>query len=239
MGRGSDLLLPLLLLGTSTLAAEPVSEPRLLEAQAFLVEYAALSQSQSPEFFELYSDRAVIRTRAEGRANDTKFEGRAYKAWSRELLLARRISIDASEFHEVMVEERGGRLLIRAKRLSQGHCFWDADYQVALMREAAGLKIIDERITTAPARDCPVSPGVLVADRGPEVTMFSSTPNASGWHPLSQEQVARSAMQLAQELSARNHDRPKSAPVASTLPPAPAVTRIADPASVLVTPSAD
>jgi hypothetical protein len=239
MGRGPCLLLPLLLLAASTPAAEPVSEPRLLEAQAFLVEYATLSQSQSPDFFELYSDRALIRTHMEGQANDTAFEGRAYKVWSRELLMARRIGIDVSEFHEVMVEERGGRLLIRAKRFSRARCFWDLDYQVALVREAAGLKIVHERITTAPARDCPVTEGVRTADRGDEARMFPATASLSGWHPLSQEEVARSAMQLAQEMAARNHDKPKSVPLASSSTAAPVVTRIADPDSVLITPGED
>ena len=66
---------------------EKRSAAGLRDAQAFLMENAALSQSQSPEFIELYSDRAIIRTRTVGHANDTAFESRAFKAWSRELLM--------------------------------------------------------------------------------------------------------------------------------------------------------
>lgn len=228
-GKTRFLLIGALCIG-SVQAGQTLSTAQLDEVQAFLAKYAALGAAQAPDFYDLYSDRALIHVRAAGHTDEAMFRGVAYKAWSRELLAAQRIGIDASEFHEGVVEDRRGRFVIRAKRFSRSHCAWDVDYQVALEREAENLKIVEERIST--------SSNAVCARSGPSTTLegegggrvYASNPQPPSWRPLTQEEITRSALQLAKEWAARNPPKSQVEPVATGRSPPPA-----DPNAVLIT----
>lgn len=135
-------------------AAGPVNSVSIEDAKAFLGQYATYSYAQSPQFYELYSDRAVIRARIEGFPTVNVFQGRAYKQWLRELVQTKASALDASVFQDATVERRAGRLVIRAKRYSLNRCYWDTDYRVGIEREGAQYRIVEEVMTTQPQARC-------------------------------------------------------------------------------------
>jgi len=224
------------LLGASARAADPVNPAQLAEARAFLDQYAALSRSQSPEFYDLYSDRATVHARAQGQATEVAFSGRSYKVWGRQLLLAHRIAIDDSEFHEATVQQRGSRTIIRAKRLASSHCFWDLNYQLMLEHESGLLRIVDERFSTDRNSACPLIQERSSNDLHQDV-LLGQIPDMRGWHPMSQEEIAQTALRLAEEAAAKHRGslqppQPAPALAAAGTPSTPPV----DPYSVLITP---
>ena len=113
------------------------------------------------------------------------------------------------------MEQRGNRLLIRAKRYSTTRCYWDPTYQVGIEREGSWYRIVDERLTTNPTAHCVPEHAVANASGSmtsppPEFTLSPpigsvrpfNPQSAAGWHPLSQQELADKAMQLAQQMAA-------------------------------------
>ena len=197
------------------LAAEPVRSVDIVESSAFLEGYRAASEAQSADFYELYSDRAVIHARIQDHNQGIAFQGRAFKAWGRQLLKEGRTGLDGSIFRDATVEQRGSRLLIRAKRYSTTRCYWDPTYQVGIEREGSSYRIVDERLTTNPTAHCVPERNTADASRSvplppPEFSLPPTTGSVRrldpegtvGWHPLSQQELADKAMQLAQQMAA-------------------------------------
>jgi hypothetical protein len=194
----------------SVMAAEPVRSVDIVESSAFLEGYRAASEAQNPDFYDLYSERAVIHARIQDHDQGIAFQGRAFKAWGRQLLKDRRAGLDASIFRDVTVEQRGSRLLIRAKRYSLMRCYWDPTYQVGIEREGPSYRIVDERLTTKPYAHCVPERAMADASRAmtlpsPELSL-PSTPGSRGpldpvasmrWHPLSEHELADKAKQIA------------------------------------------
>jgi hypothetical protein len=197
-------------------AAEPVRSVDVIEASAFLEGYRLASEAHNVDFYDLYSDRAVVHVRIQGHERGVAFQGRAFKAWGRQLLTEGRSAPDSSLFHEATVEQRGTRLLIRAKRYSTGKCYWDLSYQVGIEREGTSFRIVDERLTTQPTASCRATSGEINVSGS---TAWVSPSDYTGapmsgslraldsermapWHPLSQQELADKAMQLAQQLAA-------------------------------------
>jgi hypothetical protein len=192
-------------------ATEPVRSVDIVEASTFLEEYRAASEAHNVDFYDLYSDRAVVHVRIQDHERGVAFQGRAYKAWGRQLLTEGRSAPDSSIFHEAAVEQRGTRLLIRAKRYSTARCYWDLGYQVGIEREGSSFRIMDERLTTQPTASCRSTPTVVnISGNTALVTPFDHMPSPisdrpesrTPWHPLSQQELADEAMQLAQQLAA-------------------------------------
>jgi hypothetical protein len=196
-------------------AAEPARSVDIVESSAFLEGYRSASEAQSADFYDLYSDRAVIHARIQDHDQGIAFQGRAFKAWGRQLLKEGRAGPDGSIFRNATVEQRGSRLLIRAKRYSTTRCYWDPTYQVGIEREGSSYRIVDERLTTNPTAHC--VPERTTADAlrtltspPPEFSLPSTSGNVrpldsqgvAGWHPLSQQELADKAMQLAQQMAA-------------------------------------
>jgi hypothetical protein len=202
-------------------AGEPVRSVDIVESMAFLEGYRAASAAQSPDFYDFYSDRAVIHARIQHQDKGVAFQGRAYKQWGRELLVSGRAALDGSVFRDATVEQRGTRLVIRAKRYSTTRCYWDPTYQVGIEKEGASYRIVDERFTTNPAAQCvpgrasadprvvSLVPAEFSAPPGYPSTRVVDTPTMPAWHPLSQEELAGEARQLAQAIvAARPPGRP-------------------------------
>jgi len=204
-------------------AAEPVRSVDIVESSAFLEEYRAASQAQRAEFYDLYSDRAVVHTRVQDHARGIAFQGRAFKAWGRQLLNAGRAGLDGSVFSEVTVEQRGIRLLIRARRYATARWYWDPAYQVGIEREGPSYRIVDERLTTNPTARCVPEhtsvnglhniayppPDLSLALTNGGVRPFDHERDAD-WRPLSQQELAGKAMQLAQQMAAARAALPQS-----------------------------
>ena len=212
------------------LAAEPVRSVDIVEASAFLDGYRAASEAQNPDFYDLYSDRAVIHARVQDHHSGIAFQGRAFKAWGRQLLDERRAGLDGSIFRDVTVEQRGRRLLIRAKRYSTTLCYWDSTYQVGIEREGASYRIVEERLTTHPDAHCPpertkTEPALSLPP--PDLSVPSTLASrrlldpegAMGWHPLSQQDLADQARQLAEQIAAARA-------AAASLSPTPVAPRL-------------
>jgi hypothetical protein len=187
----------------------------IVESSAFLEGYRAASEAQSADFYDLYSERAVIHARVQDQSQGIAFQGRAFKAWGRQLLTEGRAALDGSIFRDATVEQRGNRLLIRAKRYSTTRCYWDPTYQVGIEREGPSYRIVDERLTTNPTAHC--APEHAVANASGSITPpppeFTLSPpissvrpfdpqSTASWHPLSQQELADKAMQLAQQMAA-------------------------------------
>jgi hypothetical protein len=219
-------------------AAEPVRSVDIVESSAFLEGYRAASEGQSADFYELYSDRAVIHIRMPDHDQGVAFQGRAFKAWGRQLLAEGRAGPDGSVFRDATVEQRGDRLLIRAKRYSSTRCYWDSSYQVGIEREGSTYRIVDERLTMSPTAHCmrgratadASSPMIVPA---PARERLLDPPSTLGWHPLSQEELGDRAMRLAQQMLAARAapSSPSSAipsPVAGAAPQ-PVMAREGDP----------
>jgi hypothetical protein len=197
-------------------ATEPVRSVDIVEASAFLEGYRVASEAHSVDFYDLYSDRAVVHVRIQDHERGVAFQGRAFKAWGRQLLTEGRSAPDSSIFHEATVEQRGTRLLIRAKRYSTAKCYWDLSYQVGIEREGTSFRIVGERLTTQPTASCrSTGGGINVSGSTAWVTPsdYTGPPMSGGlrtldgesmapWHPLSQQELADKAMQLAQQLAA-------------------------------------
>jgi hypothetical protein len=193
--------------------AEPVRSMEIVEAGAFLEGYRTASEAQSTDFYDLYSDRAVIHIRTQDQDRGSAFQGRAFKAWGRQLLKEGRAGLDGSIFRDATVEQRGNRLLIRAKRYSTTRCYWDLTYQVGIEREGPSYRIVDERLTTNPASRC--GPERIAADVPGSMTApaaeFSSSQTSGNaasldaqraeWRPLSQQELADKARQIAQQMA--------------------------------------
>jgi hypothetical protein len=232
----------------SVMAAEPVRSVDIVEASAFLEGYRAVSEAQNPDFYDLYSERAVIHARIQDHDQGIAFQGRAFKAWGRQLLKDRRAGLDASIFRDVTVEQRGSRLLIRAKRYSLMRCYWDPTYQVGIEREGPSYRIVDERLTTNPYAHCVPERAMADASRAmtlpsPELSL-PSTPGSRGpldpvasmrWHPLSEHELADKAMQLAKQIAAARAAAP---PLTLTgTAPSPTLSPEAGPSVASVGPS--
>jgi hypothetical protein len=196
-------------------AAEPVRSVDIVESSAFLEGYRAASEAQSAKFYELYSDRAVIHVRIPDHDQGIAFQGRAFKAWGRQLLAEGRAGPDGSVFRDATVEQRGNRLLIRAKRYSSTRCYWDSGYQVGIEREGSTYRIVDERLTMSPITHCPGGRTTADVSRGmiapppefplapaPASVRLLDPPSALDWHPSSQEELGERAMRLAQQMLA-------------------------------------
>jgi len=196
-------------------AVEPVRSVDIVESSAFLEGYRAASEAQSADFYDLYSDRAVIHARIQDQDQGIAFQGRAFKTWGRQLLKEGRAGPDGSIFRDATVEQRGSRLLIRAKRYSTTRCYWDPTYQVGIEREGSSYRIVEERLTTNPTAHCVPERTTADASKNmtlppPEVRLPPTTggvrlldPQSTvGWHPLSQQELADKAMQLAQQMAA-------------------------------------
>jgi hypothetical protein len=193
--------------------AEPVRSMEIVESGAFLEGYRAASEAQSGDFYDLYSDRAVIHIHTQDHDQEIAFQGRAFKAWGRQLLKEGRAGLDGSIFRDATVEQRGNRLLIRGKRYSTTRCYWDLTYQVGIEREGLSYRIVDEWLTTNPAARC--GPKRIAADASrsmtPPTSEFSLSPTSGNarplaprsgeWRPLSQQELADKAMQLAQQMA--------------------------------------
>lgn len=198
-----------------TLAAEPVRSVDIVESSAFLEGYRAASEAQGADFYDLYSDRSIVHVRIQDQAQGIAFQGRAFKAWGRQLLQSGRSALDGSIFREATVEQRGSRLLIRAKRYSTTKCYWDPTYQVGIEREGPSYRIVDERLSTNPTAHCVPEHAVVSAlgntTAPPPEYPLPPTSNSvrpldssgvASWHPLSQQELADQAMQLAQQMAA-------------------------------------
>jgi hypothetical protein len=196
-------------------AAEPVRSVDIVESSALLEGYRAASEAQSADFYELYSDRAVIHVRIPDHDQGIAFQGRAFKAWGRQLLAEGRAGPDGSVFRDATVEQRGNRLLIRARRYSTTRCYWDSGYQVGIEREGSTYRIVDERLTMSPTTRCMRGRTTADVPRGmttpppdfslaptPAGVRLPDPPSTLGWHPLSQEELGDRAMQLAQQMLA-------------------------------------
>jgi hypothetical protein len=183
----------------------------IVESGAFLEGYRAASEAQSADFYDLYSDRAIIHIRTEGPDRGIAFQGRAFKAWGRQLLKEGRAGLDGSIFRDATVEQRGSRLLIRAKRYSTTRCYWDLTYQVGIEREGPAYRIVDERLMMNRGARC--GPERIDASRsaGPSPSDFSVSPTLASarplnpgrteWHPMSQQELADRAMQLSHQMA--------------------------------------
>jgi hypothetical protein len=208
--------------------AEPVRSVEIVESGAFLEGYRAASEAQSVDFYDLYSDRAVIHIRIQDQDRGIAFQGRAFKAWGRQLLKEGRTGLDASIFRDATVEQRGNRLLIRAKRYSATRCYWDLTYQVGIEREGLSYRIVDERLTTYPAARC--GPERIAVDdfrsMTPPMSGFSLSPTPGDarlldtrraeWRPLSPQELADKAKQLAQQMASAHAALSSSADAAAT-----------------------
>jgi hypothetical protein len=152
----------------------------------------------------------MIHARIEGKSELLLFQGRAYKDWGRTLLASHRAAPDASEFRGATVETHGTRLVIRAKRYSLAHCFWDLRYAVVLEKEGGSYRIVDERLTTQPDGVC--ASVVASLKQEPIAPAFEgSVPTRPptelpAWHPLSQDELTEAALKLARETAARTQD---------------------------------
>jgi hypothetical protein len=196
--------------------AESVRSVDIVEAIAFLEGYRVASGARGADFYDLYSDRAIVHVRIQDHEQGIAFQGRAFKAWGRQLLTEGRAAPDSSLFHGATVEQRGLRLLIRAKRYSLAKCYWDPNYQVGIEREGSSYRIVDERLTTQPNSSCPSTHRVINGSSNTALSAppdYSPSPLSGGlrgsdtesmtqWHPLSQEELADKAMQLARQLAA-------------------------------------
>jgi hypothetical protein len=212
----------------SVSAAEPVRSVDIVESSVFLEGYRAASEAQSADFYELYSDRAVIHVRIQDHDPGIAFQGRAFKAWGRQLLAEGRAGLDGSVFRDATVEQRGNRLLIRAKRYSSTRCYWDSGYQVGIEREGSTYRIVDERLTMSPTTHCPGGTRAAVS-RGmtgtpsefdlapaPASVQLLDPPSTFGWHPLSQQELGDRAIQLTRQMLAA---RAASSSPNSAIPP--------------------
>lgn len=251
-------LLPLQTKRLSALAAEPVSSLVLVEAKTFLDQYHSFSSAQSPDFYDLYSDRAVVHAHIQGQDKGVAFQGRAYKQWGRTLLQSGRAALDGSVFRDATVEQRGDRLVIHAKRYSTTRCYWDPTYLVGIEKEGAAYRIVEERLGTNPGGRCGASDAasfapVAAAGSSPVGSGYAGMPasNFSGvtssanvpglaagseFHPMSQQEIADTAMRMAQEIAAQY--QPQTNSPASVSPPASASTlplnpRAAPPAAAI------
>ena len=229
--------------GPAALAGEPVRSVEIVEASAFLEEYRVASEAQNVEFYDLYSDRADVHARVQDREQGIAFQGRAFKTWGRELLKEGKTGLDGSIFREATVEQRGSRLLIRAKRYSTTRCYWDPTYQVGIEREGATYRIVDERLTTNPTAHClaahistgaaqPSPDAVSEATSGISDTSARKTDSLGPeWRSLSEQELADKSMRLAQQLAAARASLPGPDPatspsvMASATPPRVSLSR--------------
>jgi hypothetical protein len=227
---GAALAVTLLALESLPLfAAEPVRSLDIVEASAFLEGYRAASEAQNPDFYDLYSDRAVVHAHIQDHDQGVAFQGRAFKAWGRELLQERRTGLDGSIFRDVTVEQRGNRLLIHAKRYSTTRCYWDPTYQVGIEREGPSYRIVDERLTTNPLAHClpervkTVAPLSRLSPEWSlpalETTRLPGAASTLDWHPLSEQELADKAMRLAQQIATARAVTPSSSATVLTQRP--------------------
>jgi len=209
--------------GVLAQAAPPVTSLAFVEAKEFLDRYRTLNSSQSPEFYDLYSDRAVVHVMVQGQNKGVSFQGRSYRPWARDLLQRGRAGLDGSMFRDATVERRGTRLLIRAKRYSSMHCYWDTSYQLGIEKEETVYRIVEERYAINPSAHCDAAnaaingasgqtlTGIDVGGTAPAMTLpsisnpaFVGSPVGGGYHPLSQQEIAETALRMAQEIAAKN-----------------------------------
>jgi len=148
-------------------------------------------------------------------------------------------------------------LVIHAKRYSTTRCYWDPTYLVGIEKEGAAYRIVEERLGTNPGGRCGASDAasfapVAAAGSSPVGSGYAGMPasNFSGvtssanvpglaagseFHPMSQQEIADTAMRMAQEIAAQY--QPQTSAPASVSPPASASTlplnsRAARPAAI-------
>ena len=194
-------------------AREPVDSIGVVETTAFLEQYRSLGETQSLDFYDLYSDRASVHAHVEGQPKGLVFQGRAYKQWGRDLLRNGHALLDASVFRDATVEQRGSRLVVRAKRYSTVRCYWDSTYQVGIEKEGMSYRIVEERLTLNPGARCDARTAGIRAGTAADAPTTATTPNAAvatsdasgdaSWHPMSQDEIAAAALRIAQQTAAQ------------------------------------
>jgi hypothetical protein len=167
----------------------PVDSLAIVDAKDFLERYRTLNSTQSPEFFDLYSDRAIVHAQVIGQTQGVSFQGRAYKQWARALLQRGRAGLDGSMFREATVEQRGTRLVLRAKRYSLAHCYWDV---------TARCDAADSRVVSLGGGD----DGAALGGNSPSLVRTDISPPSGGYHPLTQQEIADTAWRLGQQITA-------------------------------------
>jgi hypothetical protein len=187
----------------SAVAAEPVSSLALVEAKTFLDQYRSASHAQSPQFYDLYSDRAVVHAHIQGQDKGVAFQGRAYKQWGRTLLQSGRAALDGSVFRDATVEQRGDRMVIHAKRYSTTRCYWDPTYLVGIEKEGAAYRIVEERLGTNPGARCGASDAASLA----AAPAAASIPGGSGYLGLPTSNVSMSPGASASAVTAAGNRR--------------------------------
>jgi hypothetical protein len=191
----------------------PVDSLAIVDAKDFLERYRTLNSTQSPEFFDLYSDRAIVHAQVIGQTQGVSFQGRAYKQWARALLQRGRAGLDGSMFREATVEQRGTRLVLRAKRYSLAHCYWDVTFQVGIEKEEAVYLIIEERFAVNLSARCDAADsrvvslgggddGAALGGNSPSLVRTDISPPSGGYHPLTQQEIADTAWRLGQQITA-------------------------------------
>lgn len=219
--------------------AAQVSATGIEEARTFLSQYATQSYLQSARILDLYSDRAVVRTRSEREQQARVFEGRVYKRWVREALDGGKAGLDASQFRQATVERRGQRLVIRAQRYSANRCYWDAGYLVGIEREGARWVIVEERMTTRPDARCPAAQdgtaptpaATLRYDTSTRIGLMSAAP-AEKWSDPALVARTSSALQVPWNVGVSLAARPAalvSAPASMGSPPAATIPSMTPP----------
>lgn len=163
--RNAALLLACL--GTAALAAEPSSVDPARQARAFLLRYVSLTSTSDVAALDLYRDDARVRVASYLGAQETQASIVRGSEWKRQLRAGwydGTARLESSSFQGADVLRNGERLLIRARRYSQTHCYWDSGYAVVIAPDRFGqFQILEERISFQRASSCRTSAPALAA----------------------------------------------------------------------------
>lgn len=140
------------------------------QVKSLLSRYATQSHTQNPALYDLYSNRAVITARVEGLARPQTLVGLDLKQRMRGAVARRDRTMDASIFTDVVMERRGGRLIIQAKRYATNRCYWDSHFRLGLEQEGGHYRIVEESSYSNPQAHC----GLATAQAGPSRATSSS-----------------------------------------------------------------
>jgi len=115
-------------------AAEPVRSVDIVEASAFLEGYRGASEAHSPDFYDLYSDRAVVHVRIQDRERGIAFQGRAFKAWGASCSQKADRPLTVRSFMR-RPSSSGGPASHSGQAVLHGQVLLDLSYQVGIERE--------------------------------------------------------------------------------------------------------
>lgn len=149
----------LLILWGGTVFAESQQSPtvRVENARALFARFIKLRNAFDPSIADLYANSAkitVFEAFSEGNPKPRTYSGAQWKSKLSGMMSKAKAHNDHNKYQEVRYQDQGRNVEVRAKRYSNGSCYWDRTYTLVVGRDQGRYRILEEHIKIDPDAKC-------------------------------------------------------------------------------------